>query len=130
MDTNSQPFQLIGTILDITNRKQTEEQLRNLSDRLTLALKSANIGIWDWDMIQDAEWDDRMYELYDLQSSDTVAVYQDWVNRLHPDDLVLAETSFQEAVLGVKEFDTEFRIILSDGSIRFIKASALVQRNE
>ncbi|MBN3875778.1 MULTISPECIES: PAS domain S-box protein [unclassified Nostoc] len=130
LDINRQPCQLIGTILDITKRKQTEEQLRNLSDRLTLALKSANIGIWDWDMIQDAEWDDRMYELYDLQSSDTVAVYQDWVNRLHPDDLVLAETSFQEAVLGVKEFDTEFRIILSDGSIRFIKASALVQRNE
>ncbi|QLE43852.1 PAS domain S-box protein [Nostoc sp. C052] len=130
LDINDQPCQLIGTILDITKRKQTEEQLRNLSDRLTLALKSANIGIWDWDMIQDAEWDDRMYELYDLQRSDGVAVYQDWVNRLHPDDLVLAETSFQDAVLGIKEFDTEFRIILSDGSIRFIKASALVQRNE
>ncbi|MHC5765068.1 MAG: PAS domain S-box protein [Nostoc sp.] len=130
LDINRQPCQLIGTILDITKRKQTEEQLRNLSDRLGLALKSANIGIWDWDMIQDAEWDDRMYELYDLQRSDTVAVYQDWVNRLHPDDLVLAETSFQDALLGVKEFDTEFRIILRDGSIRFIKASALVQRNE
>ncbi|MBN3892374.1 MAG: PAS domain S-box protein [Nostoc sp. JL31] len=130
LDINRQPCQLIGTILDITKRKQTEEQLRNLSDRLGLALKSANIGIWDWDMIQDAEWDDRMYELYDLQRSDRVAVYQDWVNRLHPDDLVLAETSFQDALLGVKEFDTEFRIILRDGSIRFIKASALVQRNE
>lgn len=130
LDTNSQPFQLIGTILDITNRKQTEEQLRNLSDRLTLALKSANIGIWDWDMIHDLDWDDRMYELYDLQRSDGVAVSQAWVNKLHPDDRAVAETTFQDAVLGIKEFDTEFRIVLGDGSIRFIKASALVQRNE
>lgn len=130
LDINRQPCQLIGTILDISKRKQTEEQLRNLSDRLTLALKSANIGIWDWDLIHEADWDDRMYELYDLQRSDAFPVYQDWLNRLHPDDRAVAETSFQDAVLGIKEFDTEFRIILADGSIRFIKASALVQRNE
>ncbi|MBD2438938.1 PAS domain S-box protein [Nostoc sp. FACHB-110] len=130
LDTNGQPSQLIGTILDITNRKQIEEKLRNLSDRLTLALKSANIGIWDWDMSHEAEWDERMYELYDLPSSNRVALYQDWLDKLHPDDRNSAEAAFQDAVRGGKEFDTEFRIVINDGSIRFIKASALVQRNE
>ncbi|MEH1869830.1 MAG: PAS domain S-box protein [Nostoc sp.] len=130
LDTDGKPCLLIGTILDITNRKQTEEQLRNLSDRLTLALKSANIGIWDWDMSQTLDWDDRMYELYDSQRSDTVTVYQDWVDKLHPDDRTVAETTFQDAIWRAKEFNTEFRIILSDGSTRFIKAFALVQRNE
>ncbi|MHC5829672.1 MAG: PAS domain-containing protein, partial [Nostoc sp.] len=81
-------------------------------------------------MIHDLDWDDRMYELYDLQRSDGVAVYQAWVSKFHPDDRAVAETTFQDAVLGIKEFDTEFRIVLGDGSIRFIKASALVQRNE
>ncbi|MEH1922795.1 PAS domain S-box protein [Nostoc sp.] len=130
LDINDQPCQLIGTIFDITKRKQTEEQLRNLSDRLGLALKSANIGIWDWDMIHALDWDDRMYELYDLQRSDVILAYQDWANRLHPDDRTVAETTFQNAVERVKELDTEFRIILADGSIRFIKASALIQHNE
>ncbi|MEH2051603.1 PAS domain S-box protein [Nostoc sp.] len=130
LDINRQPCQLISTILDITKRKQTEEQLRNLSDRLTLALKSANIGIWDWNMIHALDWDDRMYELYDLQRSDVILAYQEWANRLHPDDRTVAETTFQNAVEGVKELDTEFRIILADGSIRFIKASALIQHNE
>ncbi|MEH1855063.1 MAG: PAS domain-containing protein [Nostoc sp.] len=130
LDINDQPCQLISTILDITKRKQTEEQLRNLSDRLGLALKSANIGIWDWNMLHDLDWDDRMYELYDLQRSDVILAYQEWANRLHPDDRTVAEITFKNAVERVKELDTEFRIILADGSIRFIKASALIQHNE
>ncbi|MBU7582153.1 MAG: PAS domain S-box protein [Nostoc sp. TH1S01] len=130
LDINGQPSQFIGTILDITKRKQIEEQLRNLSDRLTLALKSANIGTWDWDMIHEAEWDERMYELYDLQPSQNVTPYQNWLNRLHPDDREEAVSAFQGAIKGVKEFNTEFRIVINDGSVRFIKASAIVQRNE
>lgn len=130
LDTNDQPCQLIATILDITNRKQTEEKLRNLSDRLTLALKSANIGTWDWDIVHNAEWDERMYELYDFRLSDGEISYQDWLNRLHPNDRNLAETTLQDVIQGIKELNTEFRIILNDGSIRFIKASAIVQRNQ
>ncbi|WP_414753493.1 PAS domain S-box protein [Anabaena sp. CCY 9910] len=130
LDTHGQPYQLISTILDITERKQTEERLRNLSDRLTLAVSSANLGIWDWDMIQEAEWDDRMYELYNLQQSENKAKYQDWIDRLHPDDRDEAMMAFEDAIKGVREFDTEFRIVLENGNIRFIKASALVQRNE
>ncbi|WP_392535579.1 PAS domain-containing protein [Nostoc sp. C117] len=56
--------------------------------------------------------------------------YRDWANRLHPDDRTVAETTFQNAIERVKELDMEFRIILADGSIRFIKASALIQQNE
>ncbi|MBD2441577.1 PAS domain S-box protein [Nostoc sp. FACHB-110] len=129
-DNNNQPYQLIGTILDITNRKQTEEKLRNLSDRLTLALKSANIGTWDWDTVHTAEWDERMYELYSLKPADGIDLYQDWLQRLHPEDRHLAESALRDAIQGIKEFDAEFRIILNDGSIRYIKASAIVQRNE
>jgi PAS domain S-box-containing protein len=130
LDADGQPIQLIGIILDITERKQTEQQLRNLSDRLTLALKSADIGTWDWDMIHEAYWDDRMYELYDLQRSVAPATYQDWVNALHPDDRAEIETALQDAIQGKREFDVEFRIVRPDHSIRYIHASALVQRNQ
>jgi len=129
LDADGQPSQLISIILDITERRETEQQLSNLSDRLALALKSANIGTWDWDMVNEAYWDDRMYELYGLQRSVTTATYQDWLNALHPDDRVKTETALQDAVQGKREFDVEFRIVGADGSIRYIQAAALVQRN-
>ncbi|MBD2180010.1 PAS domain S-box protein [Planktothrix sp. FACHB-1355] len=125
-----EPQRMVGINYDITERQQNEEQLRNLSVRLTLALKSRAIGIWDWDMVREAEWDDRMYELYGWSKSDRVATYKDWLDAVHPDSRAAADANLQDAVRVKKEYDTEFRIIRPDGSIRYIKARAVIQRNE
>ena len=121
----------VGILADISDRKQSEEQLRNLSARLALALKSGAIGIWEWDVVRDVLiWDERMYELYGLQASDLVGTLDEaWKKGVHPDDLAPAKGAVRLALQNQKEFDTEFRIVRPDGSIRFIKASALVQRN-
>lgn len=121
--------QFIGTILDISDRKQTEQQLWNLSNRLTLALQSGAIGTWDWDLIDDASWDERMYEIYGLQHLGRPVTYSDWVERLHSEDSAKAEAAFQAAVRGEQDFDIEFRIWRLDGEQRWIRATALVQRN-
>lgn len=64
LDSAGQLVHLVGTVLDISDRKQTERRLRNLSDRLSLALKSGAIGIWEIDMAGRSTWDERMYALY------------------------------------------------------------------
>ncbi|HEY9659702.1 MAG TPA: PAS domain-containing protein, partial [Allocoleopsis sp.] len=115
---------------DITPLKQTEEQLRDLSDRLTLALEAGAIGTWDWDFIHPVSLDKGMYEIYGLQSLDQDMTYQDWLNLLHPDDRSDVDAALQQASKGEKEFDVEFRIIRPDGVLRFIKAFAIIQRNE
>ncbi|QIR41086.1 PAS domain S-box protein [Tolypothrix sp. PCC 7910] len=131
LDVNGKPKQFIGTVQDITDHKLAEEKLQSLSDRLSLALKAGAIGTWDWDIIHEAHWDDRMYELYGIvPGSESWALYQEWLNILHPDDRASADAAFQAAVRGEKEFDTEFRIIHADGSIRHIKAAASLQRNQ
>ncbi|MBD2296041.1 PAS domain S-box protein [Anabaena sphaerica FACHB-251] len=119
-----------GLILDISERKQIEIALHNLSDRLDLAIKSGQIGIWDWDIINNhLVWDDRMYELYGVKASDFPGAYQVWEAGLHPDDLLSGRTAIQEAIAGTKDFEPEFRVVCPDGTIKFIKAYAIVQRN-
>ncbi|MEB3358157.1 MAG: PAS domain-containing protein [Synechococcales bacterium] len=130
LNISGEVIRLVGTILDITERKQSEEQLRTLSDRLTLALQAGAIGTWDWDLIHDASWDQRMYEIYGLQELGRPIVYQDWVERVHPEDLAAAEAALQAAVRGERDFDVEFRIHRTDGELRWIKAIALVQRDD
>ncbi|MBD2165150.1 PAS domain S-box protein [Calothrix membranacea FACHB-236] len=131
LDAGGKPKQFIGTVQDITERKLAEEKLQSLSDRLSLALKAGAIGTWDWDIIHEIHWDERMYELYGIvPGSESVALYQEWLNVLHPDDRAPADAAFQALLRGEKEFDTEFRIIHADGSIRHIKAAALLQRNQ
>ncbi|MBK7834816.1 MAG: PAS domain S-box protein [Gemmatimonadetes bacterium] len=41
---------VIGTVADITERKAVEEQLRQVNERLELALSGSDIGLWDWDI--------------------------------------------------------------------------------
>jgi PAS domain S-box-containing protein len=121
---------LIGTILDITDRKQAEIELQNLSDRLNLAVKSGAIGIWDWNAQKNILiWDERMYELYGITFDPFTSVYDAWASSLHPDDRLRVESASQQALAGTKDYDPEFRVIHTDGSIRFIQGYALVKRN-
>ncbi|CAD5924885.1 Sensory/regulatory protein RpfC [Planktothrix tepida] len=123
--------QIVGTAQDITERKQSEEKLQNLSDRLSLAIKSGGFGIWEWDILQDQLiWDEQMYELYGLEKSDVLeTIYQTWANALHPQDRERTETAIQQALRSEKEYNPEFRVVHPNGSIRYIKAYALVQRD-
>lgn len=121
---------LVGTIHDITERRRADEQIRSLADRLSLAVKSAAIGIWDWEIAPDIlSWDQRMYELYGIAPAHFTRAYDAWAGGLHPDDRAEAEAAITMALRGEREFDTMFRVIHPDGAIRVIKAYGLVQRD-
>lgn len=129
-DDHGHVVQLIGTALDITDRKQAEVELLNLSDRLALAVKSGNIAIWDWNVTDNTLiCNDRMYELYGVVRTQLFSVYDTWVSRIHQDDRPNVEAAIQEALAGGKDFDSEFRVVLDDGSVRYIQAYSLVRRN-
>jgi len=129
-DINGNILRVITTARDITANKQAEEQLQNLSDRLNLAIKSGQIGIWDWDISNNIIlWDERMYELYGMTPSEFVNTYDTWETSLHPDDALSTHTAIEQAIAGTRDFDTEYRIIWADGTIKFIKAYAIVQRD-
>ncbi|WP_413174046.1 PAS domain-containing protein [Anabaena azotica] len=129
-DEFGQVIRITGSETDISQRKQVEEQLRNLSERLELALNAAKIGIWEWDIVSDRLiWDQRMYELYGVEPSNFTGTYQAWEASLHPDDLATNRAIAEQAMAGEKDFNTEYRIVWPDGTIKVIKAYAIVQRN-
>ncbi|HLO49430.1 MAG TPA: PAS domain S-box protein [Kamptonema sp.] len=131
LDELGNPKYLLGISEDITARKQAEAQLKEISERLSLALKSGRIGCWEWDILQNSLfWDERMYELYGAtKNSETRLAYEIWATGLHPDDRDAVEILIHQAVLGQTEYDTEFRVVHPDGSIHVIKAFGIVQRN-
>jgi PAS domain S-box-containing protein len=83
IETNKLPLQniqgetigVLGTYQDITTRKHTETELQKLSERLSLSLKSAAAGCWEWDIVNDCLlWDDRTYEVYGIDRPIPTAV--------------------------------------------------------
>ncbi|MDX2231591.1 MAG: PAS domain S-box protein [Leptolyngbyaceae cyanobacterium bins.349] len=124
------PSAIIHLVEDITDRKQIEQQLRHLSDRLTLAVQAGEIGIWEWDIAtNELVWDGRMCELYGIQAADFTEVYTDWIKRVHPADQANTQAAIEKALQQQQEFNPEFRILHPDGTIRFIKAAGLIRRD-
>ncbi|MBI9113047.1 diguanylate cyclase [Maridesulfovibrio ferrireducens] len=114
---------------EIKNHKKTTKDLKHASARLTLAAKAGKIGIWEWDVITNTlTWNERMYELYDVPT-DINPSYETWSSALHHEDAAEAESKLKAAVEGKGTFDTEFRIITSDGGIKYIHAAAKAERD-
>ena len=130
-DQAGNPGRMIGTNWDITEQKQNEESLISYSNRLDVATRSVGNGIWEYHLDTGAlEWDDRMFEIYGVSRDQFPGAYEAWTNALHPDDKVRAEDELNMAIAGDKDFDTEFKISLPDGGVRYVKATALVERDD
>ena len=120
-----------GFMHDITERRRTEEMVHETGRRLELAVRSAGLGVWEWDVTTGAVlWNDRMFELYGMTREAFSGNFDGWRQAVHPEDLerCLAET---DAVLkGEKEFDMEFRVVHPDGRVKTVKADAIVVRDQ
>ncbi|MEI7828705.1 MAG: PAS domain S-box protein [Prolixibacteraceae bacterium] len=125
------PSRFLGFTKDITLRRNLQEKLLETSGRLSLAIKASGIGVWDLDLVCDELlWDERMYELYGSIKGISKLSFNSWQDAIHPDDQKQTSIEFQLALEGKKEFDTEYRICWKDGSVHYIRANALVIRNE
>jgi PAS domain S-box-containing protein len=121
---------LVGNLMDISERKRAEDALRLSSERLQLATRVANIGIWDWDIPRnELVWDDSMYQLYGIQKDDFGGAYDAWIRTIHPEDKARTDGEIQAALRGEHEYAPEFRIVRKDGSIRYIKADSRTTRD-
>lgn len=119
LDTLSQSF------------NQMASQLTQYTERLQLATRAANMGIWDWDVsTNELVWDEAMYRLYGVRKEDFGGAYEAWANTLAPEDRARAAEDVQAALRGEREFLSEFGVIFPDGSRRTLGGMGRVVRNE
>jgi PAS domain S-box-containing protein len=129
-DEKEIPDGMWGVVRDITDRKKAEHELEQMIDRFSLATRSANMGVWERDLITgQLLWDDKMLELYGLEREEFQNNYDSWINLIHPEDVAQVNEALQMAIRGEKDYDCEFRILHKDNRIHTIKAYAQVVRN-
>jgi PAS domain S-box-containing protein len=124
---DGKPLRMIGTHLDISERKRSEHKLATLNQRLSLARDAAGMGIWEVDLSTGhLDWDDGMYRLYGLDESEFHNQVENWVSCLHPADREHATNEFKNSVSERRNFDSEFRIISHPDGLRYIQANAQI----
>ena len=120
------PRQILGVAIDITDRKQAQEALREREQRLDLATKAAELGVFEWNAQTDyAFWENpRMYEIFGQSPEDgTISKAQFIASVLHPDDIEAFEQALQEAIRPGNRFELICRIRRRDGQWRWIEFS-------
>ncbi|MBI1312697.1 PAS domain-containing protein [bacterium] len=131
LDDSGNPEGFFTIRTDITERKEATEELESVVERLDLATNAGNIGIWDHDLVTGrVTWCESMHRLYGTDPASFQGMYEEWEQRVHPDDLQPARECVQSALHGPNEFATEFRIITPDGEVRHIAASGTVKRDQ
>ncbi|MEI6797330.1 MAG: PAS domain S-box protein, partial [Methanomassiliicoccales archaeon] len=107
----AEALSFVAVFENITERKQTEEKLLQISDRLLIAARAGGVGIWDFDVVRNRlTWDGQMFKLYGIQEGQFGGAYDAWKAGLLPEDRQRAELETQMALRGEKEYDTEFRV--------------------
>jgi two-component system CheB/CheR fusion protein len=124
-DAGKRPVRMVGSMRDVTKAKHDEERFRQQTERLRLAVESAELGTWDFDPQTDVlDWDARCKELFGLSPQ----AYVDWqvfLNGLHPDDRDRVAKINSDAMAEGSDghYDCEYRTIgIEDKKLRWIRA--------
>ncbi|BAY34265.1 two-component hybrid sensor and regulator [Nostoc carneum NIES-2107] len=122
---------VIGAFLDVTERKQVEDALRENQERLALALDAARMGSWDWDLLSDrVMWTPYHEIIFGYEPGNPHRTYQDWLNRIHPEDLHRFEVTIKTAMTKRQNYEDEYRVVWADGSLHWVSAFGRFQYNQ
>jgi PAS domain S-box-containing protein len=120
---------VVALVNDISERKRTEDVLRENEERLRLALKAANAGVWELDLATNRIfWSDDFF-MYGYDES-TPWTYETWTASVHPDDRDRIEADLRQRLSSDQsEFQHEFRIIHPQGGVRWIIGLGRIHRD-
>ena len=97
----------------------SQERERQLAE----AQEVAQLGSWEWEPETGRiSWSDEQFRLFGLLPQSLEPTYEDWLQRVHPEDRARAHEIVADALQAATGFTFEFRAVRPDGSIRWMRA--------
>jgi diguanylate cyclase (GGDEF)-like protein/PAS domain S-box-containing protein len=125
-DATGKTVRMIGTDTDITVLKKSESDLKRLSHRYELAVSTAKVGVWEFDLENCRPyWDDNTREIFGVSVPNELLPDNIWELRIHPEDRARALAISETAVKTCGNYAMDYRIVLLSGEIRHVRCRAI-----
>jgi two-component system sensor histidine kinase UhpB len=125
------PAGAINCFLDVTERHQVEQRLRQSERQLAEAQQVARIGSWARDLRTDqVTWSNELYRLFDVKSPEIHLSYEQFLNRLVPQDVERIRALVDEAIRERSPFTCDYRITHTDGGVHVLHDRGGIILNE
>jgi len=108
-------------VIDITEKKESEDALRKREAQLNLSQQIAHIGSWDLDLKENhLTWSDEIYRIFEISKEAFGASYEAFLNQIHPEDREMVNTAYSESVKNRTPYEIEHRLLFPDGRIKYV----------
>ena len=112
--------EFVGAVMDITAARQAEEALRRSESYLAEAQRLTHTGSWAFDAIKSLYWSEENFRIWGFDPQLGLPDHETASQRIHPEDRGRVVGCIQNAVRERRDYAVEFRIVLPDGTVRYI----------
>ncbi|BCL37256.1 PAS domain-containing protein [Nostoc sp. MS1] len=113
----------VARIWSLIEQTRAMQALRDSDERLNMALNVTGMGVWDWNIkTNEVIWSPQHEILLGYAPGKPYRTYEEWAQRVHPEDLARVEASLQATMLQKKDYQCDYRVIWPNGSIQWLTA--------
>ncbi|HRH79425.1 MAG TPA: PAS domain S-box protein [Thiobacillaceae bacterium] len=120
-DEAGQPLRMVGTHVDISERKRSETALRKSEHDLKEAQRLAKVGSWELDIPNNRlTWSDEIYRIFEIDPAQFAASYEAFLYAIHPDDREAVNAAYANSLKNREPYSIHHRLRMADGRVKHV----------